>query len=736
LPLAFLLSTLTLSAGATIDSSSFAPRVELPIEGFGAYWPGVAINDFDGDAKPDILAINADARKFWVFRNTSGGGSITAASFAPSVEFSTVYTARAYPLGVAIGDLDGDGKADLVIVGDSMLLVFRNTSTPGSVSFAPATVVSGFGYGPAVAIRDMDGDGKPEILTGTGGGELAVFRNTSTPGTLDSSSFAHPILVPLLDAYLSIAAVEDLDGDSRPDVVAGARSGGIIYVFRNMSTAGNIDLNLDAVLTVGSALESIAIADFNGDGKPDIAAARLNGAELPNLSIFQNLSTVGNLGPDSFAQVDFVAGSFYRMGVGDVDGDGKPDLVGANDISHEGGYHNVVSVLQNVIPAGSPITSSAFAPKVSFAHQGGGNVAIEDLNGDGKPELVLGDMNGRAVWIFQNTTGPAPDTTPPTITCPANIVQATDSGQCSAIVNYTVTASDDSGSATIVCNPSSGSTFAKGATTVNCTATDPSGNHSSCSFTVTILNPPPAVVLTSPASGAVFPVGTPVTFTGTFMDNAGDTHTAQWTFDTITQPGTVNDDAGSVTAAYAFSTPGVYVVTLAVTDACGSVGVASTINGVTAMVVIYDPNGAYVTGGGWFNSPAGAYTSDLSLADKANFGFVSKYQKGATIPTGETEFQFQVANFNFHSTSYEWLVVSAARAQYKGSGTVNGSGNYGFLLTAVDGQVTGGGGVDKFRIKIWNIANGGVVYDNQIGAPDSTDPNTALGGGSIVIHKE
>jgi len=60
----------------------------------------------------------------------------------------------------------------------------------------------------------------------------------------------------------------------------------------------------------------------------------------------------------------------------------------------------------------------------------------------------------------------------------------------------------------------------------------------------------------------------------------------------------------------------------------------------------------------------------------------------------------------FHSVVYEWLVVSGARAQYKGTGTINGAGNYGFLLTAIDGQINGGGGTDKFRVKIWDKNNG------------------------------
>jgi len=151
--------------------------------------------------------------------------------------------------------------------------------------------------------------------------------------------------------------------------------------------------------------------------------------------------------------------------------------------------------------------------------------------------------------------------------------------------------------------------------------------------------------------------------------------------------------------------------------------------------VVYDPSGGFVTGGGWIDSPEGAYAADASLTGRATFGFVSKYQKGAKVPTGSTEFQFKVAGLNFKSASYEWLVVAGAHAKYKGVGTINGAGNYGFMLTATDGQIAGGGGVDTFRIKIWDKDNGdAVVYDNQMGEGDDSYAGTALGGGSIVIH--
>ncbi|MGH2499784.1 MAG: hypothetical protein ACRDF0_06830 [Candidatus Limnocylindria bacterium] len=71
----------------------------------------------------------------------------------------------------------------------------------------------------------------------------------------------------------------------------------------------------------------------------------------------------------------------------------------------------------------------------------------------------------------------------------------------------------------------------------------------------------------------------------------------------------------------------------------------------------------------------------------------------------------------------------------KGSGTINGDGDYGFMLTAIDGQVNGGGGSDKFRIKIWDKETEEVIYDNQMGDGDDAEPTTEIQGGSIVIHK-
>ena len=151
-------------------------------------------------------------------------------------------------------------------------------------------------------------------------------------------------------------------------------------------------------------------------------------------------------------------------------------------------------------------------------------------------------------------------------------------------------------------------------------------------------------------------------------------------------------------------------------------------------VIVYEPDRVLVTGGGRINSPAGAYAGDQDLTGRANFGFVWRYQRGQQVPSGNTQFQFRPADLNFNSIAYDWLMIAGARAQYKGVGVINGAGNYGFMLTAIDGQQSGGG-ADNFRIKIWDRDNNDeVVYDNQMGESDTGDDATELGGGSIMIH--
>jgi probable HAF family extracellular repeat protein len=219
--------------------------------------------------------------------------------------------------------------------------------------------------------------------------------------------------------------------------------------------------------------------------------------------------------------------------------------------------------------------------------------------------------------------------------------------------------------------------------------------------------------------------------------DTADTHTGRWDWgDGGSSDALVTQSAGegTLTGSHSFSSAGIYEVKLTVTDSGGKSTQA------VKDVVVYDPSAGFVTGGGWFISPTGAYKADADLAGFANFGFVSRYVKGASVPTGKTEFNFQTANLNFHSDSYEWLVVSGARAQYKGWGTINGTGNFRFLLTAVDGDRLGGAAQDRFRMKIWYYDSAQqsdvTVYDNQMQTTlaGGNDEGSEVSGGSIVIH--
>jgi hypothetical protein len=240
---------------------------------------------------------------------------------------------------------------------------------------------------------------------------------------------------------------------------------------------------------------------------------------------------------------------------------------------------------------------------------------------------------------------------------------------------------------------------------------------------ITVNNLPPDVTLTEPADGMLYRINDLVNVAATVTDpGTSDTLSCSVNWgDGSTSAGTLV--AGACSASHTFTAAGVYALQLTATDDDTGSDTKSV------MVVVYDPSAGFVIGGGWISSPAGAYKADESLSGKATFGFVSKYQKGASVPTGNTAFQFQVGGFEFYSTAYDWLVVNSAgtNAQFKGAGRVNGmldpNGNaYKFMLWAGDGSI------DTFRIRIWweDAAGEHDMYDNGVAQ--------AIGGGSIVVH--
>ena len=309
-----------LSAGvarlAAFDSASFSPHVEFAAPSGQV---GLAFGDLDGDGKPDAVTANYSSGSVSVYRNTSTGGVVNGSTFAARVNFTTGGT----PVLVRLVDLDGDGRLDIVCVnqaGNSLSLL-RNTATSGVInsnSFAPKLDLSTTSDPRWVTVADLDGDGKPDLASATyNSGKLSLFQNHSTPGTLSFAARAD--LTPASSAPTIEAG--DIDGDGHPDLIVTYAATSALSVYRNIHAGGALAAGSFAApvdFATGNGA-SIALADLDGDGKLDVLTAN---ASDNTLSVLRNIGTPGELTSTSLAaRVSFNTGS-SGVGVGSIAGGG------------------------------------------------------------------------------------------------------------------------------------------------------------------------------------------------------------------------------------------------------------------------------------------------------------------------------------------------------------------------------------------------------------------------------
>jgi hypothetical protein len=233
-------------------------------------------------------------------------------------------------------------------------------------------------------------------------------------------------------------------------------------------------------------------------------------------------------------------------------------------------------------------------------------------------------------------------------------------------------------------------------------------------------------------------VGEATQLTATFGPVAPGTYRVEWDFgdgESFAEDVVVATSEGAASAGHAYAAYAVYVVSVAVSAVDQLLGRADD------LVVVADPN-LSVAGNGTIESRAGAYRADPSVEGTARFGFKSRYQRGASTPTGNTSFRFRAASLDFKGTDMDHLVISNGRAQYVGTGELNGVAGYSFRLIAVDADTHDDFDTDQFRIRIWGTAEGetgGLVYDNQWScdaAVDLTADCTALASGKVTIRRQ
>lgn len=354
------------------------------------YYPGggvasVAVADVNGDGKPDLLVTGSSPTEEAIVSVLLGNGDGT---FQPSVSYNAS-SARA----VAVADVNGDGKPDLVVVGGAVGVLLGN----GDGTFQPqVSYSSGGNYADSVAVADVNGDGKLDLVVGNE--SMSLSTSIGGVGVLlgnGDGTFQTAVVYSSAGEYAYSVAVGDLNGDHHPDIVVtnqfagnGDYSDGSVSVL-----LGNGDGSFQPAVSYnpgGNKSYSVAIADLNGDSKPDLVIA--NACEGKGSSSNCNNNTLGVLlgnGDGTFQRArSYATGGSYGFSVvvADVNGDSKADVL------LTGLYPGYGPGIVGVIFGNG---DGSFQAPVIYPSGGQTDdaVAVADVNGDGKLDLLIANQN-------------------------------------------------------------------------------------------------------------------------------------------------------------------------------------------------------------------------------------------------------------------------------------------------------------------------------------------------------
>jgi gliding motility-associated-like protein len=335
--------------------------------------------DLNNDGWPDLITSKFSAASdIMVMKNTTNPATPHLINFSKelfSVGFSTDH--------IACGDVDGDGKPDLVITkGGStnrnavFLMLNKSTSTTISLD-APYSIALDINHvATQASLRDLNKDGRPElIVTNSTYNIVYVFPNDPTK-PVGTNPFLSPVKIPLTGGPANSYGLEvqDFDGDGLPDILINPISSADHFILRNNS-GSTIEFAAPVKVAVPGQLRNVIAADINNDGKPDLITTSTNTHQV---MVTINRSTAGNFQFNA-PMVLATDNAPWGVSVSDIDGDTYPDII----ISHQ------LTATANVFLHNRDNTNPAFSKHSIPTHLPARNLVTGDLNNDGKPDIAL-----------------------------------------------------------------------------------------------------------------------------------------------------------------------------------------------------------------------------------------------------------------------------------------------------------------------------------------------------------